>query len=265
MGQVPLSTKGQPVFSGRFEQSFPIFSTTNMRPASANAPRHARLATSRVEPRRISPDPYCLTFVQRTTKRSVDISGALAFFVFLGPLYLLVATAVLIAMGRPVHYWQMRVGQNGRPFRCYKFRSMVKGSDELLKRHLAQDAAARTRWEQFQKLEDDPRITRLGRVIRRMSLDELPQFYNVLKGDMSLVGPRPCMIRQRTLYGSSWVHYCQMRPGITGLWQVSGRNRLPYAERVTLDARYAAEWSLGLDARILLRTVWVVVSGDGSS
>lgn len=132
------------------------------------------------------------------------------------PLYLLVATAVLIAMGRPVHYWQMRLGQNGRPFRCYKFRSMVKGSDELLKRHLAQDAAARTRWEQFQKLEDDPRITRLGRVIRRMSLDELPQFYNVLKGDMSLVGPRPCMNRQRTLYGSSWVHYCQMRPGITG-------------------------------------------------
>jgi lipopolysaccharide/colanic/teichoic acid biosynthesis glycosyltransferase len=213
----------------------------------------------------ITPEPYCLTGTQRALKRSVDIVGALAFFIFLGSLYLFVAAAVLIGMGRPVHYWQTRLGHGGRPFRCYKFRSMLNGADEVLEHHLERDAAARTRWEQFQKLDNDPRITRVGRVIRRLSLDELPQFYNVLKGDMSLVGPRPCMVRQRSLYGRSWPHYCHMRPGITGLWQVSGRNRLPYAERVALDAQYAAEWSLQLDARILARTFWVVLSGDGSS
>ncbi|MDM0116587.1 sugar transferase [Variovorax sp. J22R133] len=215
--------------------------------------------------REILSEPQCLTPSQRALKRTVDIVGALTFFVFLGPLYLLVATAVLVGMGGPVHYGQTRLGQGGRPFRCYKFRSMVMAADEVLQRHLENDAAARTRWNEFQKLDNDPRITRVGRVIRRLSLDELPQFFNVLKGDMSLVGPRPCMVRQRSLYGRNWAHYCHMRPGITGLWQVSGRNRLPYAARVALDARYASEWSLRLDATILARTFWVVVRGDGSS
>ena len=237
-----------------------------MPPAHSTARRDA---PSRPYPVGFRPDmssePYCLTLTQRALKRTVDIVGALAFFVLLGPLYLFVGAAVLIGTGGPVHYGQERLGYGGRPFRCYKFRSMMKESDEVLERHLARDAEARARWEQFQKLETDPRITRVGRVIRRMSLDELPQFYNVLKGDMSLVGPRPCMVRQRSLYGQSWPHYCHMRPGITGLWQVSGRNRLPYADRVALDARYAAEWSLALDARILARTFWVVLSGDGSA
>ncbi|MEP6720239.1 MAG: sugar transferase [Variovorax sp.] len=216
-------------------------------------------------PRRDIARPYCLTPVQRALKRGVDIVGALAFFVFFGPLYVVVAVAVLAARAGPVHFWQHRLGQGGHAFRCYKFRSMVENSDALLERHLARDASARAQWEKFQKLDNDPRITRVGRVIRKLSLDELPQFFNVLKGDMSLVGPRPCMVRQRSLYGRSWDHYCQMRPGITGLWQVSGRNRLPYAERVALDTRYASEWSLWLDMKILARTVWVVLSGDGSS
>ncbi|MGJ7506020.1 sugar transferase [Variovorax sp. GT1P44] len=195
----------------------------------------------------------------------MDILGALMFFVLLGPLYLFIAAAVRIGMGGPVHYWQTRLGQGGRAFRCYKFRSMVRGSDDVLARHLQSDPAARSRWEEFQKLDDDPRVTRVGRVIRRLSLDELPQFFNVLKGDMSLVGPRPCMVRQRSMYGPGWVYYCHMRPGITGLWQVSGRNRLPYAARVALDARYVSEWSLLLDVKIIARTFWVVLTGDGSS
>ncbi|MDM0108703.1 sugar transferase [Variovorax sp. J22R24] len=195
----------------------------------------------------------------------MDVVGALSFFIFLGPLYLLVAAAVLVGTGGPVHYWQTRLGQGGRPFRCYKFRSMVKEADRVLERHLESDPAARVRWDKFQKLDNDPRITRVGRVIRRWSLDELPQFFNVLKGDMSLVGPRPCMVRQRSMYGRSWPYYCHMRPGITGLWQVSGRNRLPYADRVALDTRYVEEWSLRLDMEILARTLWVVLSGDGSS
>ncbi|MDM0116966.1 sugar transferase [Variovorax sp. J22R133] len=210
-------------------------------------------------------EPCCLTPFQRVLKRSVDIAGALAFFVFLWPLYLLVAAAVLVGTGGPVHYWQTRLGQGGRPFRFYKFRSMVKGAEEVLERHLENDAAARTAWNEFQKLENDPRVTRVGRIIRRLSLDELPQFFNVLKGDMSLVGPRPCLVRQRSLYGRTWGHYCHMRPGITGLWQVSGRNRLPFAARVALDARYAAEWTWRLDATILARTVLVVLRGEGSS
>jgi len=236
-----------------------------MPPAHTAARRNApsRPYSAGIQPD-VSSEPYCLTVTQRALKRTVDIVGALAFFVLLGPLYLLVAAAVLIGMGGPVHYGQTRLGHGGHPFRCYKFRSMIKGADKVLEHHLAHDAAARIQWEQFQKLENDPRITRVGRVIRRLSLDELPQFYNVLKGDMSLVGPRPCMVRQRSLYGRSWAHYCHMRPGITGLWQVSGRNRLPYAERVALDARYAREWSLRLDVRILARTVWVALSGDGS-
>ncbi|RYF44532.1 MAG: sugar transferase, partial [Comamonadaceae bacterium] len=142
---------------------------------------------------------------------------------------------------------------------------MVVNGDEILARHLASDPQARAQWNTFQKLDDDPRITPLGRLIRKFSLDELPQFFNVLKGDMSLVGPRPCMTRQRSLYGPHWKHYCQMRPGITGLWQVSGRNRLSYADRVALDVAYARDWSLWLDVKILARTVWVVIKSDGSS
>jgi len=206
-----------------------------------------------------------LSPAQRAAKRAVDIVGALFFFVVFGPLYLLVAAAVWLDTGGPVHFWQVRLGQNGRSFRFYKFRSMVPGADKILAQHLASDPAARRQWDLFQKLDDDPRITRIGRLIRKLSLDELPQFFNVLKGDMSLVGPRPCMVRQRSLYGAQWPHYCQMRPGITGLWQVSGRNRLTYAERVQLDARYATEWSLWLDVKILARTVGVVLSGHGSS
>jgi len=212
----------------------------------------------------ISPEPYCLTLTQRALKRTVDIVGALAFFVLLGPLYLLVAAAVLIGMGGPVHYGQTRLGHGGRPFRCYKFRSMVKGADQVLERHLAHDAAARIQWEQFQKLETDPRITPVGRVIRRLSLDELPQFYNVLKGDMSLVGPRPCMVRQRSLYGQSWPHYCHMRPGITGLWQVSGRSAVGYRERIGLQLQYVERWTLGRDLGILLRTVPAVLAQQGA-
>jgi len=215
------------------------------------------------QPASVSP-PYCLTPVERVLKRTMDIVGALTFFVLLGPMYLAVALVVLIGMGGPVHYWQNRLGHGGRSFRFYKFRSMVSDSDEILHRYLERNPAERHQWEKYQKLDVDPRVTRVGRVIRKLSLDELPQFFNVLKGDMSLVGPRPCMVRQRSMYGKHWAHYCHMKPGITGLWQVSGRNRLPYAERVALDARYAAQWSLWLDVKILARTVWVVLSGDGS-
>jgi len=208
--------------------------------------------------------PRRLNLLERSTKRTIDIFGALVFFVLFGPLYLLVALGVAVSMGRPVHFWQTRLGERGQRFRFYKFRSMVRNSDDVLDEFLSRNDMARTEWDTFQKLEKDPRITPIGQFIRKMSLDELPQFWNVLKGDMSLVGPRPCMERQRSLYGKGWEHYCTMRPGITGLWQVSGRNRLSYARRVELDVEYINNWSLWLDLRILFRTVGAVLSSEGS-
>lgn len=208
--------------------------------------------------------PRTLGPVERAMKRTLDVVGALMFFLLLGPVYLAVALWVRLSMGSPVHFWQVRLGEGGRRFHFYKFRSMVRDSDTVLDQFLSKNDMARTEWDTFQKLEKDPRITPLGHWIRKLSLDELPQFWNVLKGDMSLVGPRPCMERQRTLYGRDWDHYCAMRPGITGLWQVSGRNRLPYAKRVELDAYYVDNWSLWLDVKILVKTVKVVVTGDGS-
>ena len=208
--------------------------------------------------------PRRLTLSQRAVKRSLDILGSLIFFALFGPVYLLVALGVAVSMGRPVHFWQNRLGEQGQRFRFYKFRSMVHNSDDVLDEFLSRNDMARTEWDTFQKLEKDPRITPIGQWIRKMSLDELPQFWNVLKGDMSLVGPRPCMERQRSLYGRHWPHYCSVKPGITGLWQVSGRNRLPYSRRVELDAEYVDNWSLALDIRILFRTVRAVVTGEGS-
>ena len=202
--------------------------------------------------------------VTRAVKRALDITGALMFFALFGPLYLLVALAVLLSMGRPVHYWQSRLGADGQRFRFFKFRSMVQNADAVLDEYLSRSDMARTEWDTFQKLKKDPRITEIGHFIRRLSLDELPQFWNVLKGDMSLVGPRPCMERQRSLYGSYWTEYCAMRPGITGLWQVSGRNRLSFAARVQLDAQYVNNWSLWLDIKILAKTITAVLTGDGS-
>ena len=226
--------------------------------------------------RRFSPDgggpsvppiyaqPRRLSYLERTTKRTIDIVGALTFFALFGPLYLIVALSVAFSMGRPVHFWQNRLGERGQRFRFYKFRSMVRNSEDVLDEFLSRNDMARTEWDTFQKLEKDPRITPIGMFIRKLSLDELPQFWNVLKGEMSLVGPRPCMERQRSLYGKGWEHYCAVRPGITGLWQVSGRNRLSYARRVELDVEYVCNWSLWLDIKILLRTVRAVVSGEGS-
>ena len=202
--------------------------------------------------------------LERTAKRTLDIAGALVFFALFGPLYLLVAAAVLISMGRPIHYWQFRLGTHGQRFKFYKFRSMVHNSDTVLEEYLGTNDMARTEWDTFQKLSKDPRITPIGQFIRKLSLDELPQFWNVLKGDMSLVGPRPCMERQRSLYGHHWGHYCAMRPGITGLWQVSGRNRLTYAQRVEMDAQYVNNWSLMMDLKILFKTVRTVITGEGS-
>ena len=170
--------------------------------------------------------------------------------------------ALLVARdGAAPFYLQDRVGRAGRVFRIWKLRTMVKDADARLEAHLAADPAARMEWDATQKLKDDPRITRLGRILRKSSLDELPQLWNVLKGDMSLVGPRPMMVSQRPLYGGR--SYYALRPGVTGLWQISDRNECDFSARAGFDDIYERSVSLGTDLTVLARTVSVVVRGTG--
>jgi lipopolysaccharide/colanic/teichoic acid biosynthesis glycosyltransferase len=197
-------------------------------------------------------------------KRGTDILLALICLVVTAPLMLLLVALIQLDSPGPALYRQWRIGAGGRPFRILKLRSMVDGADENLAGYLQGNPARKTDWEQYQKLTDDPRLTRVGCFLRRWSLDELPQLMNVLSGEMSLVGPRPILPSQREIYGSRIKLYIQAKPGMTGLWQVSGRNRTSFAERVDWDARYVQNWSLRLDVLILLRTLGVILSGEGA-
>lgn len=197
-------------------------------------------------------------------KRVLDVLLSALLLLALLPLLIGLACAVRLTSGGGVLYSQLRVGREGRPFRFYKFRTMRCNAEELLASFLEQSPEASAEWREFQKLSNDPRITPIGAFLRRTSLDELPQLWNVLKGDMSIVGPRPCMQSQIELYGTSWAAYCAVRPGITGLWQVSGRNKLTFAQRVRLDEEYVRNACFKKDMWILARTLKVVIQGEGS-
>lgn len=173
--------------------------------------------------------------------------------------------AVLIKLdGGSVFYSQRRVGLGGRSFNCLKFRSMVPDADARLQDVLARDPVAWAEWQNYQKLARDPRITPIGKLIRATSLDELPQLINVWRGEMSVVGPRPIMTDQIALYGEHFVDYCALRPGITGLWQIAGRNNCTFAERIRLDMEYARTWSLLRDIQIIFLTIPAVLAGKGA-
>nr|WP_249200588.1 sugar transferase [Thetidibacter halocola] len=193
-------------------------------------------------------------------KRAVDV-----VLVLVGALPVLLLLAVLCAMimrdGASPFYRQRRLGRNGRIFHMWKLRSMVPDADALLEAHLSENPTARAEWAVNQKLRNDPRITPVGRIIRKTSLDELPQLWNVLRGDMSLVGPRPMMVNQQDLYPGT--AYYALRPGITGLWQTSVRNDSSFAERAGFDTEYLRQLSFGTDVAILLRTARVVLRGTG--
>lgn len=205
------------------------------------------------------------TFFQRATKRTLDVLGALTFFAIFGWLYGLVWFSVIASVGRPAIYKHTRVGKNGRDFKCLKFRSMVLNSAEVLQRYLEENPLAKAEWEKDFKLKNDPRITRFGKILRKTSLDELPQFWNVLKGEMSLVGPRPVVRKElEQYYGKSASEYARVRPGITGPWQVGGRSDLDYNQRVFLDVQYSRTWSITGDLTILVKTVSAVLSRRGS-
>ena len=202
--------------------------------------------------------------VMRAAKRAMDIVLAGSFFVFFGWAYGLIWLGVILTSGRPAIYMQPRYGKDGRVFKFLKFRSMVADSDAVLARHLRENEQARNEWNVYQKLAHDPRITRFGAILRKYSIDEFPQFWNVLRGDMSMVGPRPCMFAQKDLYGQYWGHYCAVRPGITGLWQISGRNEVSYRRRAAMDADYVVTLSIHGDIGILFKTVAVVAGARGS-
>jgi lipopolysaccharide/colanic/teichoic acid biosynthesis glycosyltransferase len=173
--------------------------------------------------------------------------------------------ALLIKLdGGPAFYSQRRIGLGGQAFNCLKFRSMILDADERLQDVLALNPLARAEWDNYQKLARDPRITPIGKLIRATSLDELPQLINVWRGEMSIVGPRPIMTDQIGLYGEYFDDYCALRPGITGLWQIAGRNNCTFAERVRLDMEYARTWSLLRDVQIIILTIPAVLAGKGA-
>jgi exopolysaccharide production protein ExoY len=189
---------------------------------------------------------------------------ALVLLVLLSPLMGVVAFLIWKRDGAPILFAHYRVGHDGKLFCCMKFRSMLRNSDQVLADLLRNDPAAQAEWARDQKLTNDPRITPVGHFLRKTSLDELPQLFNVLRGEMSLVGPRPITVAELGRYGRVRWHYLSVRPGITGLWQVSGRNNTTYDERVALDRRYVEQRSLRVDFGILIRTVRVVVLREGA-
>lgn len=202
--------------------------------------------------------------LQPALKRAMDMVIAGAMLAVLSPLFLLLALIVR-ADGGPAFFAHRRVGRDGEMFGCLKFRSMVLDSQERLDALLASDPAARAEWDATRKLKNDPRVTKIGRFLRATSLDELPQLLNVLRGEMSLVGPRPVIQSELDrFYGAAAMHYMSVRPGITGLWQVSGRSDTSYAQRVALDMAYVSRVSVWQDIRILLRTPLAVLSRRGA-
>jgi exopolysaccharide production protein ExoY len=196
--------------------------------------------------------------------RFLDIAFSLFALVFLSPVLIMVALLVRAQDNGPIFFGQSRIGLGGRSFTCFKFRSMLVDAPNVLKRLLANDPAARAEWARDHKLKNDPRITAFGRFIRKTSLDEFPQLWNVLRGDMSLVGPRPIVQAEVYKYGRTFVRYASIRPGITGLWQVSGRNNVSYTRRVALDRLYCRRRNLGLYLYILFATVPVMLFQRGS-
>ncbi|HCX5745274.1 TPA: undecaprenyl-phosphate galactose phosphotransferase WbaP [Escherichia coli] len=199
----------------------------------------------------------------RTLKRLFDIIASIAIIILLSPVLLYISRLVK-KDGGPAIYGHERIGQDGKPFKCLKFRSMVTNSKDVLNELLQNDPEAKREWDTTFKLKNDPRITKIGAVLRRTSLDELPQLFNVLKGEMSLVGPRPIITAELERYNEEVDYYLLSKPGMTGLWQVSGRSDVDYETRVYLDAWYVKNWSMWNDIAILFKTVGVVLKKDGA-
>ena len=199
-----------------------------------------------------------------TANTSMNVSIAVVALLFFLPLMIVVALAIWCQDRGPILFAHKRIGKGGRKFPCLKFRSMAVDAQARLQDLLARDPQAREEWERDHKLRNDPRVTKLGLFLRKTSLDELPQLINVIRGDMDLVGPRPIVDDEVAKYGARFKHYCSVNPGITGLWQVSGRNDTSYRSRVAMDCVYARSKSVGLDLKVMVATVPAVLLRKGS-
>jgi lipopolysaccharide/colanic/teichoic acid biosynthesis glycosyltransferase len=197
-------------------------------------------------------------------KRLFDILFSLSVLIVFSPIYLIISLLIYINSPGPILYVQRRVGRNGRLFECYKFRTMVVNADRILTDMLNTCPISRAEYEDSFKLKDDPRVTPIGRWLRVTSLDEFPQFWNVLLGDMSVVGPRPLVKEELPKYGSAIDKVLTIRPGLTGLWQVSGRNDIPYPRRVQIDVHYAKHHCFWMDLYIIVKTIGVVIFPKGN-
>ncbi|MBE9167651.1 sugar transferase [Pleurocapsales cyanobacterium LEGE 06147] len=193
------------------------------------------------------------------TKRLFDIFFSLFVLIFFFPVYLLLGTLIAISSPGPIFYVQTRIGKDFKPFHCIKFRTMVTNADEILEMMMVDSPQLREEFDDNCKLKHDPRITRIGKFLRLTSLDEFPQFWNVLRGDMSVVGPRPLVPEELHKYGHRIDTILQIKPGITGLWQVSGRNDIPYPRRIQIDVYYATSHNWLLDLWIVIKTLGVII------
>jgi exopolysaccharide production protein ExoY len=201
---------------------------------------------------------------RETLKRIIDFSGALVVLLLASPLLVIVGCVLILRDGRPILFRHKRIGRGGQIFYCLKFRTMVQNSNQVLLDHLATNPAAMKEWVATRKLKEDPRVTKVGAFLRKSSLDEVPQFINVLKGEMSLVGPRPIVRDEVVYYGDRIADYERVKPGLTGPWQIGGRSDLSYKRRVDMDCEYASGLSLRKDLWILLRTIPAVLKSNGS-
>lgn len=218
-----------------------------------------------VQPQQYIPEKTDSLLIGKIFKRLIDILGGIVGTFVLIPLTIGIAIANLICKDNgPIFYSQYRMGKNGKLFKMYKYRSMVVGADEKLKKYLEENEEARKEYKKYKKLKHDPRITKVGEFIRKTSLDEFPQFINVLKGDMSLVGPRPYLEREKEDMNGYYKYITTFKPGLTGLWQISGRSDVDFATRIDLDMQYYYNHSLKGDIKILFKTAMKLVKREGA-